>query len=275
LLFCKQVRHPGLIFQNDLLDKPLKFMIFHFRMTKSAAALIIPVAGWLAGSQPALALDAAYVLQGVTFTATSVNGSPVVPPFTPPKAPMTGLFVWHYTAGDFANGSGTFIGLTIPWTFYGLGPGLNSSNGYGQSMSYSIDNTSLNGTLAGPSVHSQGIDFMVSLTPTLSSPSQTVAVNASGSSFDIWGWDGSEYTGTVTGGNIVPYQPLLSVRLDGTNIVCSWPTNNTDGFLLRTASSLKANQWETSAVPVVVIGTDHVATIHLAAGNNAFFRLGR
>lgn len=250
-------------------------MKFQFRISIFAATLLVPVAAWLTSSQPALALDAAYVLQGVTFTATSVNGSPVVPPFTPPKAEMTGMFVWHYPAGDFANGSGTFITLTIPWTFYGLGPGLISSNGYGQSMSYSIDNVSLNGTLAGPSVHSQGIDFMVSLTPALSGPNQTVAVNSSGNSFDIWGWDGSEYTGTVTGGNIMPYQPLLSVRMDGTNIVCSWPTNYTDGFLLRTASSLKATQWATSAVPVVVIGTDHVATNHLAAGSNAFFRLGR
>jgi hypothetical protein len=248
-------------------------MKFHSQTFKFVIALTLPAAAILLGCETARALGAAYVLQGVTFTATAINGTPVQPPFTPPTNQMTGLFVWQYTAGDFGNGSGTFVALTIPWTFYGIGPGLISSNSYGQSMSYSIDVASLNGTLAGPSVHGQGIDFMVSLNPSLSGPNQTV--NASGGSFDIWGWNGNEYTGTVTGGSIVPYQPLLSVRMAGTNVVCRWPTNYADGFLLQTASSVNATQWATSSIPVSVIGTNYVVTNHITAGNNAFFRLGR
>ena len=245
------------------------------RKAKLFAPVILPAAAILLSREPAPALGAAYVLQDVTFTATAINGTPVQPPFTPPTKQMTGMFVWQYASGDFGNGSGTFVALTIPWTYYGIGPGLISSNSYGQYMSYIIDAASLNGTLAGPSVQNQGIDFMVSLTPSLSSPNQTVAVNSSGGSFNIVGSDGNEYTGTVTGGNIVPYEPLLSVRMAGSNVVCSWPTNYADGFLLQTASSVNAVQWATSSIPVSVISNDYVVTNPMIAGSNAFFRLGR
>ncbi len=237
------------------------------------AILLIGIFGAESASSAATAV---YVLKDVIFTASSVNGSPVQPPFTPPTDQMTGILIWTYNSGDFANGSGTFAELKIPWTYYGIGPATISSNSYGQYLSLAIDQTSLNGTLAGPSVHSQGIDFQVNLSPVLSNPDQGTTVSSSANSFDIWGSNGYEYTGSQITGSIVPYQPALSIEQLGTNAVIRWPTNYAEGFMLQTATSLDpGTAWTTSSIPAVIVSTNWESTNAIAADHNTFFRLLR
>lgn len=132
--------------------------------TKLIATLFVITSALVAGGRTAAAsscmpttagnLCSSYTLSGVTLTATSVNGNPVFG--TPPSAAMTGQFDWEYTPGDFANGSGTFTSLIVPWTSHGMG-----------SLLLTIDNTSLNGTLPG-NIHSDGVDFMIAMNPGLS-----------------------------------------------------------------------------------------------------------
>lgn len=240
-------------------------------ISKPLATLLV---GTLAVS--AHAATAVYVLKDVTFTASAINGNPVQPPFTPPTAKMTGIFVWTYSPGDFANGTGNFTEVTIPWTYYGLGPSTISSNSYGQYLSFAIDPTSLNGTLAGPSVHSQGIDFQINLSPVLSDPSQGTGIGTSANSFDIWGADGNEYTGSTITGSIVPFQPMVSLQRSGTNVVVHWPTNYADGFVVETASTLGTNLvWTTSTPPIVVTGTNYSSTNIISGSKSGFFRLIR
>lgn len=135
-------------------------------------------------------LCVSYMLSGVTLTATMVNGSP--PLGTPPSAVMTGAFNWEYAPGDFANGTGTFTSLVVPWTAHDM-----------TSLILSIDTGSLNGTLPG-NIHADGVDFMVAMSPGLMDPSQGSAINYASSTFDIWGSNRSEYVGNVTSGSIVP-----------------------------------------------------------------------
>ena len=170
-----------------------------FQFTKLFAVVFVVVNAFVAGGRtvsassctPATAgnLCASYSLSGVTLTAKSVNGSPAFG--TPPSAIMSGQFAWEYTPGDFANGNGTFTSLVVPWTSHGMG-----------SLILSIDTVSLNGTLPG-NIHGDGVDFMIAMSPGLSSPTQGSGINYPSSVFDIWGSNGSEYVGNVTSGSVV------------------------------------------------------------------------
>jgi len=176
---------------------------------------------------------------------------------------MTGQFAWTYRAGDFANGTGTVTELIVPYSGKGIG-----------ALTLVLDNTSLTGTLPG-NFHGQGVDFGLTFTPALASPTQSVSV-ATSSSFDIWDYSGRERLGTVTTGQIVPYQPPLAFQKAGTNVFLSWPTNYTDAFVLETASSLAVGiQWQTSSAPRVVIGPNYVVTNSIVSGRSAFYRLAQ
>ena len=174
-------------------------MIHSFQITKLFVVFFVVVGTLVAGGRVAAAptctptttgkLCTSYALSGVTLTANTVNGSPAFG--TPPSAVMTGQFDWQYTLGDFANGTGTFTSLVVPWTYHNMG-----------SLVLAIDNTSLNGTLPG-NIHSDGVDFTIALSSVLSSPTQGSGINYATSTFDIWGSNGSEYVGHVTSGSIV------------------------------------------------------------------------
>jgi hypothetical protein len=130
-------------------------------------------------------LCTSYALSGVTLTADTVNGNVGYA-----SGLLSGQFDWQYAPGDFANGSGTFTSLVVPWTYHGIG-----------SLTLSIDSSSLNATLPG-NLHSDGVDFVVALSPGLSSPTQGSGIDFAASIFDIWG-GGNEYVGHVTSGSIV------------------------------------------------------------------------
>ena len=66
-------------------------------------------------------------------------------------------------------------------------------------------------------------------------------------------------------------RPSLQVAMNGSNVLLSWTTNNTDGFLLESTASLpNTNAWSPAGSPAVV-GSQNVVTN--AASGRSFYRL--
>jgi subtilisin family serine protease len=64
--------------------------------------------------------------------------------------------------------------------------------------------------------------------------------------------------GSIIGGTAS--QPALSVAVSGQNFLLSWPTNNSEGFVLQ-ETQLQQNSWSNSPAAVVVQGNEKVASI--------------
>jgi len=66
--------------------------------------------------------------------------------------------------------------------------------------------------------------------------------------------------------------PVLSVALSGTDAVVSWPTNNSEGYVLQGNPKVEdSGGWEAVGTPVVVQGENYTVTI--PATGTQFFRL--
>ena len=72
-------------------------------------------------------------------------------------------------------------------------------------------------------------------------------------------------TWTVTSG------VSLSIAIDGSNVVISWPAN-CNMFRLQQTSSLDPTAWTNVAQPVVVVNNRNTVTVP-ASGSNTFYRL--
>ncbi|MEP6662788.1 MAG: autotransporter-associated beta strand repeat-containing protein, partial [Verrucomicrobiota bacterium] len=80
-------------------------------------------------------------------------------------------------------------------------------------------------------------------------------------------WQG---TGIVTVG---PKPPSLTIKLVAPNVIISWPTNNSAGFVLQEASVLASpTVWTDVTTPVVISGGNNTVTVPVSSGNK-FFRL--
>ena len=73
----------------------------------------------------------------------------------------------------------------------------------------------------------------------------------------------------------VPPPPVLSVTLSGLNAVISWPTNNSDGYVLEGIEGFDdADGWLPASEPLVVQGANNTVTV--AATNSVkLFRLNK
>jgi hypothetical protein len=239
-------------------------MISLSRISKCSAAFMLLMAMVIAGSQAARAqtLTAIYGLSGVIFTADSVNGNP--PLFLTTNV-MSGTFVWNYTAGDFQNGSGRFIDLVIPWTWHSF-----------TSMTLTIDSSSLTGTLPG-NFHCDGVDFGITLSPGLSSPTQGTSIATSSSTFDIWDSLCNEYVGHVTAGNVLPLPPppgYLTPNIIGTTVSLIFPTVSNSLYDVQSTTNLVTGPWNTIATNLA--GTGGVVTnIHVGGASvpQRFYRV--
>ena len=75
--------------------------------------------------------------------------------------------------------------------------------------------------------------------------------------------------GSIIGGTAS--QPALSVAVSGQNFLLSWPTNNSEGFVLQ-ETQLQQNSWSNSPAAVVVQGNEKVASIPVQS-TIKFYRL--
>jgi hypothetical protein len=115
---------------------------------------------------------------------------------------MTGTFEWTYDTTDaFANGSGQFIDVFLPW----YNPGM-------ENLNFNVDLTSIEITLVG-NYHDRGVDLTLFLLESLS-PDQSVAIDTVRSAFDIQ--YAVSYQGHVVSGYILP---ATDIDADG------WPDN--------------------------------------------------
>ncbi len=105
-----------------------------------------------------------------------------------PSQQMTGVFDWTYVDGDFANGSGQFVNLFVPWGASDLG-----------ALESSISSNFIRITFP-TNQHGQGVDVSLDfLTPL--SPVQPSGINITSSKFEIQA--GQIKSGVVVSGSIV------------------------------------------------------------------------
>ncbi len=210
-------------------------------------------------ARPASALTVAYVMNNITYSNTTF-------PYT--VSTGNGMFAWTYNAGNFQNGTGQYLFVNLPTgTVY-------PSPSYGPI--YTVDAAMLTGTIT-QNVDTYWYDYSLNYSPALTSPNSLA--NITGGSYDLYLYNnfvGGETMGTVIGGTVTPYKPILTVKISGTNVVVNWPTNYADGFVLESTTSLKpGNLWTTSSIPVHVLGQNYLVTNNATLGTNLFFRLIR
>lgn len=118
-------------------------------------------------------------------------------------------------------------------------------------------------------------------TPTLADIGS--GVNESWSYIDrfFWRWASAGYTKRTADELRVgfswaevtpPAPPKLAIQRQGANVVVSWPTNQTAGFVLEANPNIQdSGGWEAVSEPVVVQGSEN--TVTLPATGKRFFRL--
>ncbi len=178
-----------------------------------------------------LALLAAPLALGQTMTITyELQDVWLDPDITHPwESPqlMQGTFEWTYTNGDFANGSGTFTSLTLPW--YGDGMGLT----------WTFDTTQIDIDLPG-NWHDWGVSMQIKFTAPLSPDGQT-PVDVVLSKFEIEA-AGINRQGHMLGGQAARTSPFLPFCAgDGTGTGC--PCGNDADPGLGCANSSGQGTW--------------------------------
>lgn len=121
----------------------------------------------------------------------------LLPDTTHPRAaaqPMTGTFVWTYTAGKFEGGSGKFTSLSIPWWGTRTTP----------SLKITIDTKAIELTMDG-NYHGLGLDIGMHFATPLSAD-KVSPIDTLRSKFQVE--VGVSHAGHFTGGRIVPRCPL-------------------------------------------------------------------
>jgi hypothetical protein len=190
----------------------------------------------LASLAPALLLGALLVSAGApssahAATATFVikdlvlscpggqNG--IVNPFTQSQPGVCGHILWTYTPGDFANGSGKVLDLSMPITTFPS-----------SSAIFTVDNTGITGSQPG-NVHDITYDFTMNFSPALSSPTSVASI-APSSAFDFTGsyfyapglYFSGEWLGTFSGGSIVPQGSIADVGAQAPRLSFAAPQPN-------------------------------------------------
>ena len=142
-------------------------------------------------SQTSLGNSINFSVKNLKFTVTAFDGNP---PLFSESAFGSADFQWNYTAGDFANGTGTLTSLDLPYTtFYPWQKGI-----------YSVDSTGITGTNPG-NYQNLTYDFAINFTGLTPN-----GCGISSGSFNFTGYDGffnGEYSGTVSGGTVAPAVP--------------------------------------------------------------------
>jgi hypothetical protein len=142
---------------------------------------------------PALAPGVPAQTASVTYDLKDVWLLPDISHPRTPARPMTGTFVWTYTPGQFENGSGKFLNLSIPWWGTRTSP----------AKKISIQPKSIEITMIG-NYHGYGLDITMQLQPPLS-PDKVSPIDRVRSKFHVE--VGVAYEGHFTGGTIVPRCP--------------------------------------------------------------------
>lgn len=135
-----------------------------------------------------------FAISDLVFSGpTGQNGWPA--PISASKPGIDGHFKWTYTPGDFSNGTGTLLDLTLPISYYPLA-----------DATISIGSTGIIGTNPG-NFHNLTYDWAIVFSQALTGPNQSTSVNPASSTFDftgIYGTFNGEWIGSITGGTISP-----------------------------------------------------------------------
>lgn len=130
--------------------------------------------------------------------------------------------------------------------------------GLGWAQSYSVTG----GTVAGGGGTSSGGDFSVSGTV-----GQNGASFLSSTNFSVAGGLWSVINVVTT-----PGAPTLALAQSGNNLVVSWPSTGTAGYLLLQTPALKTSPWTTNTAQISDDGTNKSVSLPLTPGN-LFLRL--
>lgn len=135
-----------------------------------------------------------FAISDLVFAGPSgQNGLPA--PISVSEPGINGHLKWTYTPGDFSNGTGTLLDLTLPITYYLL-----------SDATISIGNTGITGTNPG-NFHNLTYDWAIVFSQALTGPNQSTSVNPASSTFDftgIYGTFNGEWIGSIIGGTISP-----------------------------------------------------------------------
>lgn len=141
---------------------------------------------------PLLGCAARVVAQTTTVTY-DLSDVWLLPDTSHPRSPaqqMTGSFTWSYTPGQFAQGTGKFVYLYVPWWGTRTTPAINVD----------FDPQQLEFTMDG-NYHNLGLDIKMRLTPTLS-PVASAPIDLLNSKFQIE--VGVSFQGHFSRGKVVP-----------------------------------------------------------------------
>ncbi len=157
---------------------------------------------------------------------------------------MTGIFSWTYETGNFENGDGQFISLSIP----------HSSHNQDDLIA-TIEPSQIEITFDG-NVHGDGVDIKLVLEPELMLNSTSlIKTNTTESKYSIGG-DGF-FDGYFLSGSISPTNATLSMAADPLGFSLSWAPD-LPGHVVQEAPSLSTNWVDSvggSTNPVVVPAT--------------------
>ncbi|CAN5818548.1 hypothetical protein BH11PSE8_BH11PSE8_40020 [soil metagenome] len=157
---------------------------------------LLVLGGLLLACSSAQAIAMTYELRDLHFVGPSgQNGLPLAVDILEPG--VVGHFVWSYQPGDFSNGTGKLLDITLP--IASLPPSAWTSN---------VDATGLTGTYAG-NAQNTTFDFTIRFSPALSAAGGASAIDPAASSFAFTGsYQGSspfvEWTGNIVGGSVSP-----------------------------------------------------------------------
>ena len=168
---------------------------------------------------------------------------------------MTGIFSWTYPVGDFANGTGQFIALDIPYTTHDE-----------TDLDANIDVTQLIEITLPGSVHDDGVDISLvlasPLSPTNSAP---LVLGAGESKYEIGG--NGFHTGLFISGRVSPIIPKLQITMNDPGMATlSWAPD-LPGYTLEQSTDLVESNWTNAAS-----GSTNPADFNLAMPE-MFFKL--
>ena len=146
---------------------------------------------------------------------------------------MTGLFLWSYTPEEFADGTGEFVALDIPWTAHNH-ENLRATFDVGKSIEITLTNN----------VHDDGVDITLFLTNAFSA-TNSAAVDLGSSQYDVGG--NGFHKGGFLSGAIVPTNLILHIAGAAPgSVLLSWGPE-IPGAVLQESVSLTPTNWTYSA----------------------------
>ena len=156
----------------------------------------IVAVGLICGASAVKAVDVTYELRDLHFVGPAgQNGLPLAVDVLEPG--VVGHFVWSFQPGDFSNGSGKLLDITLPIASLPL-----------SALTTTVDAAGLTGAYAG-NAQNTTLDFTIRFMLPLSAAGGASAIDPAASSFDFTGsYQGSspfvEWTGNIVGGTVSP-----------------------------------------------------------------------